>query len=66
MERKWVIVLVVVIGCALLAPFVLVALSAAVWLFMRSTPPPPRQIPAPAPAAAPEAPAEAPRAAPGN
>jgi hypothetical protein len=52
MERKWVVVLAVVIGCALLAPVVLVALGVAVWLFMPSAPAPPHQVPAPAPAAA--------------
>jgi hypothetical protein len=65
-EHKWIIVLVVVIGCVLLAPFVLVALGVAVWLFVPSPPRPPNQVPAPAPAVAPEAPAEAPRGAPGN
>jgi hypothetical protein len=59
-DRKWIIVLVVVIGCVLLAPFVLVALGVAVWLLMPSAPPPPNRAPAPAPAVAPEAPAEAP------
>jgi hypothetical protein len=53
MERKWTIVLAVVIGCGLLAPFVLVALDVAVWVFLSSAPPPPNRVPAPAPAAAP-------------
>jgi hypothetical protein len=66
MERKWVIVIVVVVGCVLLAPFVLVALGVAVWLLMPIAPPRPNQAPAPAPAAAPEGPAEAPRGAPGK
>jgi hypothetical protein len=58
MERKWVVVLVVVIGCVLLAPFVLAALGVAAWLFLTPTAPPsPNRVPAPAPAAAP---AEAP------
>jgi hypothetical protein len=60
MERKWIIVLVVVIGCVLLAPFVLVALGVAVWFFLDIAPPPPNRVLAPAPAAAPEAPAEVP------
>ena len=66
MERKWIVVLVVVIGCVLLAPFVLVALGVAVWFFLDTAPPPPNRVPAPAPAAAPEAPGKAPSEAPGK
>ena len=58
MSKKWIIVLVVAVGCALLLPFVVAALVVAVYLFMPAAPSkPPNQVPVAAPAVAPEAPA---------